>query len=71
MIAQLSQACIIAFEKMEDAMSHDLEKLQGAWKIVSLEMDGQKMGGAGARMEVLARVSQPAGWARHTPGRSV
>ena len=33
-------------------MAQDLEKLQGAWKIVSLEMDGQKMGGMNARMEV-------------------
>lgn len=33
-------------------MTPDLEKLQGAWEIVSLEMEGQEMGGGGARVEV-------------------
>jgi len=33
-------------------MAQDLEKLQGGWTIVSLEVDGQKLGGMGARMEV-------------------
>ncbi len=33
-------------------MVEDLEKLQGTWTIASLEIDGQKLGGMGARMEV-------------------
>jgi uncharacterized protein (TIGR03067 family) len=33
-------------------MGQDLDKLQGAWNIVSLEMDGQKMPGGGARIVV-------------------
>ena len=33
-------------------MAGDLDKLQGAWKIVTLEIDGQAMGGGGARIEV-------------------
>jgi uncharacterized protein (TIGR03067 family) len=33
-------------------MERDLDGLQGAWNIVSLEMDGQKMPGGGARIEV-------------------
>ncbi|MEO8369726.1 MAG: TIGR03067 domain-containing protein [Candidatus Solibacter sp.] len=33
-------------------MAQDLEKLQGEWTILSLEIDGQKLGGMGARMEV-------------------
>jgi uncharacterized protein (TIGR03067 family) len=37
---------------MEDEMERDLEKLQGAWQIVSLEIDGQKLGGMEAGMEV-------------------
>ena len=33
-------------------MGQDLERLQGTWNIVSLEMDGQKMSGGGARIVV-------------------
>jgi uncharacterized protein (TIGR03067 family) len=33
-------------------MRQDLDGLQGTWNIVSLEMDGQKMPGAGARIVV-------------------
>jgi uncharacterized protein (TIGR03067 family) len=33
-------------------MAEDLDKLQGGWAIESLEIDGQKMGGMDARMEV-------------------
>jgi len=33
-------------------MAQDLDKLQGGWTVVSLEIDGQKAGGMGARMEV-------------------
>ena len=33
-------------------MGQDLERLQGTWNIVSLEMDGQKMSGGGGRIEV-------------------
>jgi uncharacterized protein (TIGR03067 family) len=33
-------------------MGQDLDGLQGTWNIVSLEMDGQKMPGAGARIVV-------------------
>jgi uncharacterized protein (TIGR03067 family) len=33
-------------------MPEDLDQLQGSWKIVSLEMDGQRMGGGGARIQV-------------------
>ena len=31
-------------------MGDDLDRLQGTWNIVSLEMDGQRMPGAGARI---------------------
>jgi uncharacterized protein (TIGR03067 family) len=33
-------------------MGRDLDGLQGTWNIVSLELDGQKMPGGGARIEV-------------------
>ncbi len=33
-------------------MGQDLERLQGTWNVVSLEMDGQKMSGGGARIVV-------------------
>jgi uncharacterized protein (TIGR03067 family) len=33
-------------------MGDDLDGLQGTWNIVSLEMDGQKMPAAGARIVV-------------------
>ena len=33
-------------------MGQDLDKLQGTWTIVSMEMDGQKMPGGGARIVV-------------------
>ncbi len=33
-------------------MRQDLERLQGTWNVVSLEMDGQKMSGGGARIVV-------------------
>ena len=33
-------------------MGQDLDRLQGTWNIVSLEMDGQKMPGGGARIVV-------------------
>ena len=33
-------------------MGQDLEGLQGTWNVVSLEMDGQKMSGGGARIVV-------------------
>src|ERR1022692_3604284 len=35
-----------------ESMGRDLDGLQGTWNIVSLEMDGQKMPGGGARIEV-------------------
>ena len=33
-------------------MAQDLDRLQGTWGIVSMEMDGQKMSGGGARIVV-------------------
>jgi uncharacterized protein (TIGR03067 family) len=33
-------------------MAEDLDRLQGTWKVVSLEMDGQKMSGGGAQIVV-------------------
>jgi uncharacterized protein (TIGR03067 family) len=33
-------------------MVQDLERLQGTWNVVSMEMDGQKMSGGGARIVV-------------------
>ena len=33
-------------------MGRDLDRLQGTWNIVSLEMDGQKMSRGGARIVV-------------------
>src|ERR1017187_9451633 len=33
-------------------MGRDLDKLQGTWNIVSMEMDGQKMSGGSARIVV-------------------
>ena len=33
-------------------MAGDLDRLQGTWSIVSLEMDGQKMSGGGGQIVV-------------------
>ena len=33
-------------------MDRDLDRLQGTWSIVSMEMEGQKMPGGGARIVV-------------------
>ena len=33
-------------------MGQDLEILQGTWNVVSMEMDGQRMSGGGARIVV-------------------
>jgi uncharacterized protein (TIGR03067 family) len=33
-------------------MERDLDRLQGTWNVVSMEMDGQKMSGGGARIVV-------------------
>lgn len=39
----------------------DLDRLQGAWNIVSLEMDGHKMSGAGARIVIQGKRFQTLG----------
>src|ERR1039457_6789105 len=45
-----------------ESVGRDLDGLQGTWNIVSLEMDGQKMPGGGARIEGQSIISGSACW---------
>ncbi len=49
---QYNGRCLVRRRAIDDG---DLERLQGNWNIVSLEMDGQKMSGGGGQIVVQGR----------------